>query len=324
MNTTGELMILPEDTNPDAPALVIGSSSIDMIARVEKKPKKGTSTPSEIQTTFGGTARNVAENLALLGQPVNLLSVVGGDPIGKEIINHTSEAGVNMDYVLCSDELPSGSYMAVVNQKGKLLYAQDDMRLIESLDKEVILDNEQLFWEASVVFLDANLPKKTLKRIFQICKTNDLKVCADPTSLTYAHKFEKYLEKIFMLTPNFAETELLCGELSGSSEREKAMYGAKCLVSKGVELAIVTIAEFGVCYATSETSGYIPAIRTEIVDPTGGGDAMAAAVIFALINNVELDEAIQLGVAAASITLGSRGAVNSKLSLESLYDHIRF
>jgi pseudouridine kinase len=79
------------------------------------------------------------------------------------------------------------------------------------------------------------------------------------------------------------------------------------------------MAEFGVCYATSETSGYIPAIRTEIVDPTGGGDALNAAVIFALMNDISLDDAVRLGVSAASLTLKHRGAVLPDLSIEKLY-----
>jgi pseudouridine kinase len=95
---------------------------------------------------------------------------------------------------------------------------------------------------------------------------------------------------------------------------------AKYLVSKGVSIAIITLSEFGVCYATSDTSGFIPAIFTEIIDPTGAGDALTAAVIFAILNNIPLDDAVRLGVSAASITLRHNGAVAPDLSLEKLYD----
>jgi pseudouridine kinase len=80
--------------------------------------------------------------------------------------------------------------------------------------------------------------------------------------------------------------------------------------------------EIGLCYATSETNGYIPAVRTEVVDPTGAGDALSAAIIFALLNDIPIDDAVRLGVSAASLTLRYRGAVVPNLTLEKLYDQL--
>jgi pseudouridine kinase len=64
----------------------------------------------------------------------------------------------------------------------------------------------------------------------------------------------------------------------------------------------------------------VPAIRTTIVDPTGAGDAMIATLIFSLLNAIPIDDAVRLGVAAASLTLRYRGAVVPDLSLERLYE----
>jgi pseudouridine kinase len=89
-----------------------------------------------------------------------------------------------------------------------------------------------------------------------------------------------------------------------------------------VEIVVLTQAEFGLYYATTDESGYIPAISTEIADPTGAGDALTAAVIFGLLNDIPLDESMRLGVAAASLTLRFSGAVRPDLSLEKLYDHL--
>ena len=50
-------------------------------------------------------------------------------------------------------------------------------------------------------------------------------------------------------------------------------------MGQGTQIAIITLAEFGVCYATSETSGHFPALRTEILDPTGAGDTFAGGFI---------------------------------------------
>jgi pseudouridine kinase len=49
---------------------------------------------------------------------------------------------------------------------------------------------------------------------------------------------------------------------------------------------------------------------------------MTAAVLFALLNNIDLDDAIRLGVSAASLTLRHPGTVYPHLSLEGLYDQL--
>ena len=103
------------------------------------------------------------------------------------------------------------------------------------------------------------------------------------------------------------------------NESADALEAAKCLVGQGVGVVIITLAEFGVCYATSETSGHVPAIKTAIVDPTGAGDALTATMVFSLLNGIPIDDAVRLGVTAASLTLRHRGAVVPDLSLEKLY-----
>jgi pseudouridine kinase len=58
------------------------------------------------------------------------------------------------------------------------------------------------------------------------------------------------------------------------------------------------------------------------VNTTGAGDALTAGVIFGLLNGVPLDEALRLGVSAATLTLRSRESVVPELSQELLYDEL--
>lgn len=100
------------------------------------------------------------------------------------------------------------------------------------------------------------------------------------------------------------------------------MAAAQELVGLGVELAIITLAEEGLCYATSRESGYLPAIRCEVVDFTGAGDALTAAVVYGLVNGFPIGEAVRLGISAATLTLKCADTVCQDLSLERLYDQL--
>lgn len=307
--------------HPEAPALVIGAAGIDIVGRFRNDLGTGTSTPAQIRFSWGGVARNVAENLARLGQPTYLITAIGDDETGDRLCAATDAAGVHI-HAARSKEHPTGTYLAAVNQSGALQYALDDMRAIAALTPDIIHQERDLFMDASVLFVDANLPKETLRKIMSQARKAKLPVCADPTSTSLAPRLKAYLPRLRLITPNRHEAEVFCQVGAEINNRRRALEAAKSLVSQGVEIAVITMGEIGLCYATSETNGYIPAVRTEVVDPTGAGDALSAAIIFALLNDIPIDDAVRLGVSAASLTLRHRGAVVPNLTLEKLYDQL--
>jgi pseudouridine kinase len=308
--------------NPDLPVLVIGAAGLDMVGKVRSGLRQHTSNPAQIRLSFGGAARNVAENLLHLGTPVNFLTVVGNDLPGYQIIDGLANVGANVEGVVHSDQYPTGTYLAILNREGRLEYGLDDMRILGELSPKAIHDRGELFSQSSILFIDANLSKETLRTIFSIAHKAKLPVCADPTSALLASKLIPYLGRLRLVVPNRIEASILSGRSTVPTNRREATQAAKQLVSQGVEIAIVTMAETGVCYATSATSGYVPPVRTEVIDPTGGGDALTAAVLFGLLNQMPIDDAVRLGVAAESLTLAYRGAVLPDLSLEKIYDQL--
>jgi pseudouridine kinase len=311
-----------EGDGSEKQVLVIGAASMDTIGRLKSELHMGTSTPSQIHNSFGGVARNVAENLAHLGQPVKLLSVVGAGPIGAQLLQHLNACGVDTSFVRCTDNHPTSSYLAILSSSGEFQFALDDMRAVSELSSAYIRQHAHLINDAALVFIDGNLSKETLRTVVSIAKKAQVPLCADPTSGSLAARMIKYLPDFHLITPNSAEAEVMADCCVSPSSRKETLTAAKRLVSQGVNIAIVTRAEFGVTYATSETSGHIPAIRTKIVDPTGASDALTATMIFSLLNEIPLDDAVRLSVAAASLTLGHRGAVVPDLSLQRLYDQL--
>lgn len=302
--------------------LLLGTSSQDIVGRLDADLQPGTSNPARIRSSYGGVARNVAENLARLGQAAKLVSVVGKDRPGDELLEYTASAGVDVSSVLRTDLYPTGFYMGVLDARAHLRFAVDDMRAMSELTPEVLHQNEELFKSSSLVFLDANLPEPTLRTAVSLAKKNKLPICADPASSILAGRLTPYLDKLHLITPNAAEASILTGQTFDIADAEAALEAARNLVSRGVDIVLISLAEFGVVYATPQTSGRIPAIQTPILDPTGAGDAMTAAVIFGLVNEMDLDEAIRLGVSAASITLRHSGTVYPQLTLEKLYEQL--
>ncbi len=307
---------------PDLPVLVIGAAGVDIVANINEESLERISNPAQIRNSFGGVARNVAENLARLGQEVVLLSTVGDDFYGDQLIKNACAAGISTDYILKQAQKSSGMYIGVYNSAMDRLIAIDNMEITSAITPEYIRDNNRLFKNAACVFMDMNLSNETIRTIIALAKSNHLAICADTTSPQLASKLIPYLPYLYLITPNSAEAALLVDPTRKISSRKQALLSAKAMVSKGVEIVIITLGQHGLCYATSETNGYIPAIQTAISDPTGAGDSLTATVLFALLNDIPLDDAVRLGVSAATLTLQYAGSVVPDLSLEKLYNRL--
>lgn len=301
--------------------LIIGAASIDTKGRADQTIQTGTSTPGSIRVSVGGVGRNIAENLARLGEPVVLLSAVGDDGSGRRILQQAAECGIDTSHILVEAEQHTAAYLAVLDHTGNAVMSIDDMSVSRAaITPQFVYQHRALFREACMVVLDANLSVATLTTIFRTARNYSVPVCADPTTASLAPRLCPYLPELTLVTPNAAEAEALCGVRV--TDRESGLVAAQKLVSLGVKIAIVTLGATGLIYATSQESGHVPAIECEIVDFTGAGDALTAAVIFGLLNDFAIDEAVRLGARAAALTLQSRETVCPTLSLERLYDQL--
>lgn len=302
--------------------LVIGAATLDVKGRPDEALIRGSSAPGKIRSSLGGVARNIAENLARLDVETVLLTAVGDDQTGERILGHAAGRGIDISESLIVEGGRSAAYMALLSADGTLDVALDDMGIVRALTPTFFEARRHLFAEACLVVVDANVTPASLAKIVGLCQEYDVALCADPTSTTLAERLRPHLPSLYMASPNVPETTVLCGREFDPDDRDAALEAANDLVSRGVELAVVTLGEFGVVYTDGDTMGHIPAMQTQIVDPTGAGDAQTAAIIFGLLEDIPLDEALRLGVTAASLTLRTRETVRGDLSVDLLYDEL--
>jgi pseudouridine kinase len=300
--------------------LVVGAASIDSKGRASAPFIPGSSVPGEIRVSVGGVARNVADNLARLGVRSVLLSAIGAGGSGKRILSNAVEVGINTDYMIVTPDYRTSAYIALLDEKGNMAMSVDDMQILTCITPQLIRQNRSLIKNAAMLFLDSNLSQETIAELVKVAHRYKVRVCADPTSTILASRLKPHLRRIHIITPNVAEAEILSGTpiRNGSS----AITVARSLINAGVEIVIIALAEAGVVYATAGDSGHVPAIATEVADSTGAGDALTATVVFGLLNNIPIDEAVRLGASAAALTLACSDTVRADLSLELLYDQL--
>ena len=298
-------------------AVVIGAACLDIKGHLVEPLIEGTSNAGRLTISVGGVARNIAENLARLGADTTLIAAVGADEFARLIMHQTEEAGVHTDAMLILEDQHSAAYLALLDHNGLLYTALDDSDSVRALTPEYIRENSDLIRSADVVFMDANIRRITADVIIEICNEEQIPLCLEPVAYGLATRYRDRLRGLYLVTPNEREAEALTG-MPVTSPAE-ATAAAKELIRLGVDIAIITLAREGVVYATAEEHGHIPALANAMVDATGAGEALAAAVLFGLMSDLPVDESVRLGASAAALTVASPDTVRRDLSLESLY-----
>lgn len=301
--------------------LVVGSAVLEISGKAEGRLRSGSRQFGTIYRTASGVARNIAENLARLEIETTLLSAIADDEFGERLIAHSTLAGVDCSHVLRVSGARTASSLILEHSPNKTTRL-DDFSIVDFIDSDYLMEYEWLFENAALIVLDATLNEEALDTLFELAALNDVRVCADPTSPLMAGRLIKYIPNLYLVVPNASETVALCQLDEPATQRDEAIFTAQELVNIGADIAVVTLGEQGLAYADSSGGGYIRAVHTDVIDTSGAGDALSGAVIFGLLNGVPIDEAMRLGVTAASLTLESAQTVLPTLSQELLYDEL--
>ena len=80
--------------------VIIGSANIDVAGYSHESLNYADSNPGKIKFTPGGVGRNIAQNLALLGNKAWLLSAVGSDFYGQSLLTQTNQSGASTGWAI--------------------------------------------------------------------------------------------------------------------------------------------------------------------------------------------------------------------------------
>src|SRR5436305_11870697 len=110
----------------------IGGAHIDRHGLLEGPLILGTSNPGRVTSDFGGVARNVAENLSRLGRGVLMVSRVGDDETGRDVVRHLQSLAIDTSLISVSAR-PTASYTAILEPDGELVLGLSDMAIYDEI-----------------------------------------------------------------------------------------------------------------------------------------------------------------------------------------------
>jgi sugar/nucleoside kinase (ribokinase family) len=282
--------------------LCIGSILWDIIGRSAASMRLGSDVPGRITRLPGGVAMNIAMTLARFGLRPAILTAIGRDAEGDELMAACARMGLVVDHAYRSDDLPTDRYMAIEGANG-LISAIADAHSLEAAGDKILrpLANGTLGSEArpwtGLIALDGNLTEALLSEI----ATSPLFAAADlrlaPASPGKAERLLPLLRHPkATLYVNLEEANLLA-----RAQAATAAEAAEALLARGAGRVLVTDggrpcaegrAGFGVI------TGAPPPVMVARV--TGAGDTFMAAHIVAERAGADRAAALAQALAAAA------------------------
>ncbi|MGR3804019.1 PfkB family carbohydrate kinase [Marinibacterium profundimaris] len=287
---------------PHPDILCIGSVLWDVIGRAPLHMRQGSDVPGRITRLPGGVALNIAMTLARFGMRPALLSAVGRDPEGCELVQACEGLGLMTGHLYRSEDLPTDRYMAVEGANGLIAAIADAHSLETSGDKILrpLLDGT-LGSEAAPypgpIALDGNLTVGLLDEIsrHRAFARADLRVA--PASPGKADRLLPFLGTgRATLYVNLEEAGLLAGRQFDSSPQ-----AAQHLVERGAARVLVT--DGGNATSDADPDSFYTQTPPEVLVTrvTGAGDTFMAAHIAAEARGLTRAQALSEALGAAAI-----------------------
>ena len=287
-------------TKPDI--LCIGSVLWDIIGRSPSAMRLGSDVPGRITRLPGGVAMNIAMTLARFGLQPAVLTAIGRDAEGDELVAACQRMGVDTSFAYRSDDLPTDRYMAVEGANG-LIAAVADAHSLETAGDRILrpladgrLGLATAPW-AGQVALDGNLTEALLSDIAAspLFAAADLRVA--PASPGKAERLRPLLAHPgTTLYVNLEEANLL--SRAGTATAAEA---AEALLARGAQRVLVTDGGRPAAEGT-QGKGVIIGKPPEVLVTrvTGAGDTFMAAHLVAERRGAPREAALQAALQAAA------------------------
>ena len=284
---------------------VLGNINLDFSIQAERMPEQGENLVAEdFELIPGGKGANQAVAAARLGAEVVLIGSVGNDNYGRVLRRRLSHEGVNVKFVRTDEEMATGMAFVFVGRN------TGDNRILSVLGANLSCTPDHIeaahraFERADFFVTALGVPEAAVNRALQIAADCALPALLDPAPL--AKKPPQLWNSSSVLTPNQTEASRLSGETV--KDLASALTAAQKMAKRGIARIAITMGKTGCVIFDSDGGRLIPGFKMQAVDPTGAGDAFAAALAVRLAEQASLEEAATFANAAGALACTVRGA----------------
>lgn len=258
---------------------------------------------------IGGAPFNVARQISKFGFDCNLISAVGKDKLGEDLLSKINDSKISLDTIQSKSDLATGTVQISLDENGSATYSISKPVAWDAI--EVNTKIEQLV-RASDVFIYGSLAtrskisRESLLELLNISKFNvfDLNLRAPH----YQFDNLKYMMKqADFLKLNDEEVALICSHLDITQNGIKSQM---LEISKkfSVDYVAVTLGDKGAMLLHDRQFFTSDSYKVDVKDTVGAGDAFLAALISNLLKFEQPLLALNYACAVGALVASKEGA----------------
>ena len=289
---------------------IIGAAIVDvLVSPADERVFEIGSCPAErIVMSYGGDALNEATVLKALGGDVRLRTVLGDDEAGRAVLRRMEQVGLDTAQTAIRDDFHTSVNVVLVKPDGQRCFLTDpgaSQRKLRLEDIPLPLPADTGILCFASIFVFPQMKTAEMAEVFRAAKEQGITVCADMTKRKNGETtadVAQALRYIDYLFPNDAEAMLLTGK--GSPEE-----AAADLLNAGVGTVVVKCGPKGCYIANREGSFWVAAEENvTVVDTTGAGDSFVGGFLYALSNDLPLQECARIANSCGAKAVQKIGA----------------
>ena len=285
--------------------VVVGAVFVDVKGYPEGTYIPGGRNKGWIENTHGGVGRNVAEDVANVNLRPTLVTLVDKTGAGQDVIDKLKRHNVNTDYIRATPN-GMGTWLAVFDSTGDVTASISQRPDLSPMLQILEEQGDEIFRDADAVIVEIDIDKKVVKKAFELARKYNKKVYSVVANMSIALERRTFLKEIACFVCNRQEAGILFYEdFSGKTVEEMIDIISDRVQKAKMQALIVTMGPEGAVYADIHgNKGWCPALKVQVRDTTGAGDAFCAGVAIGMTYGKDIADACRIGtkMAAAVIT----------------------
>lgn len=287
--------------------VVIGASFVDVKGYPLSQYIPGGRNVGRVVQVHGGVARNVVEDIANVELRPTFVSVVDDTGLSDDVVRNLIRHKVDIRYVARSSE-GLGTWLAVFDNDGDVIASISRRPDLSAIEEVLEKDGDEIFRGADSIVVEFDIEVPILKKVLELAEKHGKEVYTVISNMSIAMKRRDLLRKTAALVCNVQEAGMLFTEdYTDMLPEEMEQSLADRIRTSGIPRIIVTMGARGAVYAdASGQTGVCPAMKVNVVDTTGAGDAFFAGAAIGLTYGKTVGEACVIGTRLAASVIASR------------------
>ena len=256
---------------------------------------------------MAASRRNVVEDIANVELRPTFVSVVDDTGLSDDVVRNLIRHKVDIRYVARSSE-GLGTWLAVFDNDGDVIASISRRPDLSAIEEVLEKDGDEIFRGADSIVVEFDIEVPILKKVLELAEKHGKEVYTVISNMSIAMKRRDLLRKTAALVCNVQEAGMLFTEdYTDMLPEEMEQSLADRIRTSGIPRIIVTMGARGAVYAdASGQTGVCPAMKVDVVDTTGAGDAFFAGAAIGLTYGKTVGEACVIGTRLAASVIASR------------------